>query len=184
MTTNHEQEAPQVRYDQALKDEQAADLAALRAAAEQGSEIAPISAAEQDQAPAGPDLAQELQGLVSMAVVALGPIWPSLTRIYTDDVVQPASKAIAAVCNKHGWLSDGITGRWGEEIACAAIVGPLALATYKGIQEDNAARAAAEKTAALKAPDGAQVQAWQSNPAAPGKTVTFGAPMPAEGGTA
>lgn len=150
--------------------EQAADLAALQAAANDDAAGPAVPAAA---APAGPDLATEIAGLVGVAVATLGPVFPSLKATYTDEVTKAAAAAIAAVCVKHGWAQNGLMGRWGEEIACAAIVGPLAWQTYQGIRADLAARQpAAEPARAIAGPD---LAAPAPAPAAPSKTVTFGA---------
>lgn len=117
--------------------EQAADLAALQAAAA-STETAPDTT-DQGEAPRM-DLAQEIAGLATVAVATLGPLFPSIKTIYTPEVTQAAAQAIAAVCNKHGWMQNGMMGEWGEEIACLAIVGPLALQTVKGVKADLAAR--------------------------------------------
>lgn len=117
--------------------EQAADLAALQAAA--GSEAEGLATTDQAEAPRL-DLAQEIAGLASVAVATLGPMFPSLKTIYTPEMTEAAAQAIAAVCNKHGWMQGGMMGRWGEEIACVAILGPLALQTVKGVKADLAAR--------------------------------------------
>jgi len=117
--------------------EQAADLAALQAAAagseEQGTQTAEPEALRLD-------LAQEITGLASVAVATMGPMFPSIKTIYTQQVIETAAQAVAAVCNKHGWMQGGMMGKWGEEIACAAIIGPLAWQTHQGIKADLAAR--------------------------------------------
>lgn len=165
-----------------VNDEQAADLAALQAAASEGA-TSGVAKATSDVAAeeSGPDLAHELAGLLKVAVAALSPIYPSLKTIYTDETTAAASNAIALVCKKHGWLANGMMGNYGEEIACIAIVGPLALSTYQGVTADIAARKAQERTAKL---EGATLAATIEAPTAPAgansKTVTFGAPTPAE----
>lgn len=154
--------------------EQAADLAALRAAATPEAQPGALVEVE----PAGPDLGTEIAGAVTMAVALLGPIYPSLKEIYTPETTQAAAGAVAAVCNKHGWLQGGMMGEYGEEITCLLIVGPLALATYKGVQADNAERA---KTEPATEPGDLLDVAAPPAPAAPAtgapvgqKTVTFG----------
>jgi hypothetical protein len=152
--------------------EQAADFAALQAAANEGGG-APGAPAE----PVAhvPDLGQEIAGLMKVAVATLSPMFPSLKRTYTPEVTEAAAGAIAAVCNKHGWMQGGMFGEYGEEIACLAIVGPLAFSTYQGITGD-----LAEAKARDKKPE--QI----AGPSAPlavgtgGKTVTFGDPVQAE----
>ena len=153
--------------------EQAAELAALEMSASEGGSA--MQAAQQEQAPAV-DLAGELKTLVMLFVKIAGPAFPSLEKIYTEEATTTATAAVAAVCNKHGWLQDGIVGEYGEEIAAVAICAPLAVATYRGIAADiaaakakakNAPPAIGEAVAARIGADGAVNQA----------TVTFGAPV-------
>ena len=131
--------------EQHLGAEQSQDLAALQAMAggaqEPGAELV-------EQVPEGPGLAHELGGAITMAVGVLGPMFPSVQGIYTPEVITAVSGSVAAVCDKHGWLQDGLMGRYGEEIACVAVVGPVALMTYKGIQADIAARQPTQPTTA------------------------------------
>ena len=151
---------------QEISAEQAADLAALHAAA--ANEVDPLA----PPAPPPVDLAGELGGMVTMVVQVLAPAFPSLPKLYTDSTVRAASGAIAAVCTKRGWLAGGLMGGWGEEIACAAVVLPLAVATAQGIKADIAARKPAEQQAAPAAPVGQD-----------SKTVTIGAVMMPAGST-
>ncbi|MEG2045804.1 MAG: hypothetical protein RR100_03045 [Comamonas sp.] len=151
--------------------EQAADFAALQAAAgpEPGTEVE-----NQEQQAPQVDIAQEIAGLVQAAVGMLAPMFPSLPGIYTPEATQAASVAVAGVCNKHGWMQGGMMGRYGEEIACALIVGPIAFATYKGVQSDLAARQPVER---IGGPD-LSAPVPVAGPA-PSKVVTFGAPVAA-----
>jgi hypothetical protein len=157
----------------APSSEQAADLARLHAMAGP----APGEEAEESQPEevARPDLASEIEGIVMGAVAMMAPMFPSLPGIYTPQATAAASQAVAQVCHKHGWLQSGMMGRWGEEIACAAIVGPLAFATYQGVKSDVAARQpAAERL------EGANLSAPVPVAAPAGsKVVSFGAPIPA-----
>lgn len=158
--------------------EQAADLAALRAAAV--PEAVPGQAVEEQT---GPDLAGELAAGVTIFVGILGPIYPSLRSIYTPDATAAAAGAVAAVCNKHGWLQGGMMGKWGEEIACLAVVGPLAFATVQGIKADTEARQekkqpATEPGALLDLTEPSASTSSQA-PGAGQKTVTFGGGAPA-----
>lgn len=153
--------------------EQAADLAALQASANEQAQAQAQALAEPQPEP-GPDLAKEIAALVGVAVATLGPLFPSLRTTYTPEVTQAAAQAIAGVCNKHGWLSGGMMGKWGEEIACIAIVGPLAYQTAQGIKADMAAREA-------KPGETKQLAAPKVPSEVPGQnTVTFGAPAAAE----
>ncbi|CDN87496.1 hypothetical protein [Hydrogenophaga intermedia] len=158
-------------------DEQAADLAALEAAAGQGG--APGQAlATQEQEPKGPTLQEEIAGLMGMVVAVLSPALPSLKTIYTPEAIGAASGAIGALCEKHGWLGDGLMGQYGAEIACVAVVGPLAWATYNGVSADLAEwkkRRPIEATAKEQGIDiAAPVPAPPPAPERTGPAVTFG----------
>lgn len=158
-----------------MNTEQAADFAALQSSANEADAAADAAVTGQEQAQQGPDLGQELAGLIKVAVVTLSPMFPSLGRTYTPEVTEAAAGAIAAVCNKHGWMQGGMMGKWGEEIACAAIVGPLALSTYQGIRADLAERAARDKPSERIA--GPDLSAPVPTEQAGARTVTFGAPV-------
>ena len=157
--------------------EQAADLARLKRQASEETdaaaaevEAAEVEAAEAEAEAKRPDLGAELAGLITICVRTLAPAFPSLPSIYTDEATQEAAGAVAAVCNKHGWMQEGgMFGKWGEEIACAAVCLPLAVATYQGVKGDIAARQDKEPEPGKPEPLPA------GEPAAPGsKTVTFG----------
>lgn len=157
--------------DTTTTTEQAADLAALQAAA--ASDPGALAAAAPADAAPGPDLATEIAGLVAVAVATLGPVFPSLRATYTEETTRAAAEAVARVCVKHGWAQNGLMGKWGEEIACAAIVGPLAWQTYQGIKADLEAREPKKPAQAIAGPD---LSAPAPAPAAPtSKTVTFAA---------
>lgn len=158
-----------------LNAEQAADFAALQAAAAEAP-AAPGQAPDIQTR----DIGAEITGLIGVTVAALSPMFPSLAITYTPEVSQAAGTAIGAVCEKRGWLSGGMFGEYGEEIACLAVCGPLALATYQGVTADLAARKKPEpERIAPTVQAGAVPQAEApANPAA--KTVTFGAPAPLE----
>lgn len=153
-----------------MSAEQAADFAALQSAA---SEAPPAPGEQQEQEQhQGPDLATEIAGLAAVAVATLSPLFPSLKETYTQEVTKAAAQAIAAVCDKHGWMQGGMMGKWGEEIACAAIVGPLAFQTYQGIKSDLAARAPKKPPERIEGPD---MSAPVPETVAGSKTVSFGA---------
>jgi len=61
---------------------------------------------------------------------------PSLETIYTPEVTASAAGAVAAVCQKHGWLPEGIAGQYGEEIAAAVVLLPLGFATVRAVKGD------------------------------------------------
>lgn len=157
-------------------NEQAADLAALEAAAagqaQPGGQVAKVEPEQQ-----GPTLQEEIAGAMGMAVAILSPMLPSLKTIYTPEAIGAASGALGALCEKHGWLSGGLMGKYGEEIACLAVVGPLAYATYRGVQTDLAAMAKNKPIDAVTS-DGIDLDAPVPAPVAPapskGPAVTFG----------
>ena len=155
-----------------INAEQAADFAALQASAND----APALPGE--EAPAvSADLTKEITGLISVLVAMAGPLFPSLVTLYTPEVIQAAGGAIAAVCEKRGWMTGGIFGEWGEEIACAAIVGPLAFSSYQGIQSDMKARKKPEPARIAPTVTAGAVLAPDAPANTKGQGVTFGAPV-------
>lgn len=152
--------------------EQAADLAALQAMAT-GEPGQAVAVQEQEQ---GPTLQEEIAAAMGMAVAMLGPVFPSLRTIYTPETMGAASGAIAAVCDKHGWLDGGFMGQYGPEIACLAIVGPLGFATYQGVRGD-LAEMAKKRPIDATAKEGVDLSAPVPAPAPEraGPAVTFGA---------
>lgn len=97
-----------------------------------------------DQAPeigAAPsvDLKTEFQGLLTIALGVFSPMLPSIKPIYTPEVVEAIATSAASVCNKHGWLSGGVGGKWGEEIAFCGLMIPIAIQTRKAVLFDIAA---------------------------------------------
>ena len=131
------------------------------------------------QAPEPVNVAAEVAAAVKIAVGILSPVLPSLAEIYTDQTVGACAEAIAGVCNKHGWLQGGLMGKWGGEIAAAAILIPIGIATYNGVKGDlaqlqvkAAAKDGAVKSANLTAPAPVTDQAPGSN------TVTMGTVQP------
>lgn len=113
--------------------EQASELAALNAAANEGANVA--TASVEDVAPAV-NLAGEIKALVLAFVAIAEPIFPSLTTIYTDETAGAAADAVAALCDKHGWAQNGLMGDYGEEVAAAIVLLPIGFATAQGIKVD------------------------------------------------
>lgn len=120
-----------------------AELNALEAqAAQVDAESNPAidQAAPQVQlTPQNDALAGEFVVYMNMILGILSPALPSLKALYTQPVVEGVAAATATVCHKHGWLQDGIGGRYAEEIALAAIVIPLGFATHQAVKGDIAA---------------------------------------------
>lgn len=130
MTTENTEQTP------ATDPQEAQDWAALESQA--AATAGPIEG-EAETLPAV-DLAAEIGGLLTLLSEMAAPAFPSLKKIYTPQTIERASGSIAAVCNKHGWLSGGVMGGWAEEITAAAVLVPLAATTYAGIKADIAAR--------------------------------------------
>ena len=134
-----------------------------------GSDAAPGA----EPAQAGPTLAQEIEGLVSLAVKVLTPAFPSLPSIYTDEITGAAAGAVAAVCQKHGWLSGGLAGEYGEELAALVIVGPLAVQTYSACKADAEARRAKAPPKIERPAEPVELQPVQDNAAAEEPRATY-----------
>ncbi|GGI16911.1 hypothetical protein [Oxalicibacterium faecigallinarum] len=126
--------------EQEMPGEQAAELAALTAMAGEGQPQPGATTPEQEQQAPGVSLSQEIAGALAMMVGVVGPMFPSVKEIYTKEVCQAVGEAVEPVCIKHGWLADGIGGKYGEELMALMVVGPLAYATYVGVAGDIAAR--------------------------------------------
>jgi hypothetical protein len=110
------------------------DAAALDAGA------VPAPGAPELDLPAAPDPAAELAAVISVCVGILAPVFPSLPAIYTEQTVHAVAAATAPVLEKYGVEMGGLFGRWQEEIKCAIVVVPVALATKAAIENDLAAR--------------------------------------------
>lgn len=118
---------------------EAAELRALEVAAQAADENANPDQAEFEGeaiAGAGSNLAGELAVYLTMIVGIVSPALPSVKAIYSEQVISGLCEATAAVCNKHGWLQDGIGGKYAEEITLAALVIPLGMATHKAVAHD------------------------------------------------
>ena len=159
-----------------LSSEQSADFAALMAQVNEAEAAAPITPGEVAPPPPVP-LEEQISSMLQLLTGILRPILPSVAQIYTPEVCGAVGGAVAPVCNKHGWLQEGVGGKYGEEIMCLAVIAPLGFATYKAAQFDIAASRA--KEIKPEETNGASI-IEPSAPAAPtaadetGKTVRFG----------
>jgi hypothetical protein len=81
-------------------------------------------------------LQAEIGGLLDVVVRTLRPALPSVAALYTPEVVRSVSEVTAALCVKHGWLSDGLFGAYQEEIAAAVVLVPLAISTREAALRD------------------------------------------------
>lgn len=122
-----------------LQAEQAADLRQLEAMAADAPQ-APGMAPETAPAPEAPALDKELASVLLMVSKMVAPALPSVAAIYTPETCELIGGSVAAVCNKHGWLQGGIGGKYGEELMCLAVVGPIAWATVEAAKTDIEAR--------------------------------------------
>lgn len=99
-----------------------------------------VSAPGVTEQPAAPvDYADEAHSLLTFAVSMLGPLYPSLNRIYTPETVDKLAAKAGPVMEKYGLTAGGLFEKWKKEIDLAVIAVPLAIATYKGIRADLAA---------------------------------------------
>lgn len=155
--------------DTGMESEKEAAFASLRARAAEIDGIDTVPGTVAAEA-AGEKLAGEIAGLVSMFVKVASPALPSLAGIYTEETTAAASQAVAAVCKKHGWMQDGVAHGYGEEVAAACVLLPLAFATYQGVKRDLAASGV--RQVEIKPVPGTE-QAFSP------KTVIIGAPVAA-----
>lgn len=116
--------------------EQKRDLFALEAMA--AGEQVPGQMSDETGAGIAPpkDLKLELTGLLSIAVGVLSPVFPTLKEVYTTESIDQAATVTAALCDKHGWLQGDGLSKYGEEIAAAIVLGPMAFGTYAAINKD------------------------------------------------
>lgn len=161
--------------------EEAAHLQRLQATAAEAEEQ-PGGPGPVDAAPEAPavNLEAEIAALAKVTVAMLAPMFPSLREVYTDETIAAAAGVAGPLCRKHGWLPDGIGGKYAEELAAAAVLVPIGVATYAGVRRDLAEqrRKAANAGEAVPLPDLSAPVPTEAP--APAKTVTFGAPIPAE----
>lgn len=149
--------------------EQAADLAALTAAATEGS-AAPLDNTAQAQGPQPPS-ASAIQ-LATMAVGMLRPLIgfavPAL-RNAPDELWEPIPEGVAGVLDHYGMQPDWLESPWARlAFAMAPLAAFAALETMKEKPKEPERIAGPDLTAAPPAPAEGQ------------KTVTIGAPLPVE----
>lgn len=150
--------------------EQAADLAALTAAATEGSG-APVATTDQAQAGPQPPSASAIQ-LATMAVGMLRPLLgfavPAL-RNAPDELWQPIPEGVAGVLDHYGMQAEWLESPWARlAFAMAPLAAYAALETMKEKPKEPERIAGPDLTAAPPAQPVGQ------------KTVTMGAPLPAE----
>ncbi|MBB5190675.1 hypothetical protein HNQ50_001397 [Silvimonas terrae] len=102
-----------------------------------------VATGEPEPLPADP--AAEFGIVLTMARAVLAPLYPSLSKVYTDDVIANLSRAAAPVMGKYGFTSNGFLEKFGPEITLAVVAVPVALETVKAIRHDTAERKAAQE---------------------------------------
>jgi len=86
----------------------------------------------------GGGLAGEIEGLGGLLVLVLSKRWTWVPDVWTSADVSQIAAAAAAVCDKHGWLKDGIQG--GPEVMLAlALAGPVIATVERARDGDGAA---------------------------------------------
>ena len=148
--------------------EEMADLMNLEVmAAGDPQAVAPVVEGEAEEAvQVRAPLAEELAGLLMMLSGMASPLFPSLGKIYTPETCAAVGGAIAPVCDKYGWLQNGMGGEWGPEIMCVAVVGPIGYATVLAVKNDIAARDAKDDAKVAQAGQG-KLQAVELGKPAP-----------------
>jgi hypothetical protein len=168
----------QIEKEPAFSGEQHADLMQLERMAADGEAAANAPMPGEEPAAPRPALSQEITGLLEVASKMVGPMFPSVAKIYTPEICQAVGVAVAPVCEKHGWLQGGIGGKYGEELMALFIVGPLVWQTAEAVKADIAARKPKKPEIDQSEDKRIDALADQSRRAAfqddAGKTVRFG----------
>lgn len=81
---------------------------------------------------------REVRMILALGVPVLGAMFPSIIALWTDQQCELVAASLGPVLTKYNISLGGMSER--PEIAALMICGPLAFATYKGIQADIAAR--------------------------------------------
>lgn len=71
---------------------------------------------------------------LEMALMILGPMFPTLKKVYTPKVIESVSVTSGALAVKYGWDLDLI--KFEEEIAFAFVMYPVAMGTYQAVLHD------------------------------------------------
>lgn len=116
-----------------------AELEGLASAAD--AQLVATDAAAPGAAPAAPEpsQAEQLAGLLHLAIMTLAPALPFLPECYPEATREQIAVCAAAVCEKHGWnVGDVMT----PELALAAVAIPPTIAAVVVGRKYFAARAA------------------------------------------
>jgi hypothetical protein len=117
----------------------AAEAAALEATPTEAAQVAQQQQAQQQQA-ATANTANELQQTLVMVRAMVLPVLPDhqrgkLADVWSDKVLEQASKAGAEVMTLHGWTLGDVMGKYAPYIALAAALAPPTLATVRIMKE-------------------------------------------------
>ena len=104
----------------------------------------PPAAGEPDAAPGtGPgaepepmNRSEDIQTALVMAVNVLAPMFPSLKKVYTDEVVKSVGDATVPLANKYNVNVLGWFAKYQEEIVFAGVMIPVAMSTYGAVLHD------------------------------------------------
>jgi hypothetical protein len=141
-----------------VSSEQQADLRRLQMGAnEPDNALSELEAAEAAQADAEAAAAADQNGAavrmgLDVAIPFLSRLYPSLAEIYTDEARGAVAATVGPVLTKYGIDLGDVGGRYKEEIALVLVCGPIAMATYQGINRDVAAREKAAPKAMRQEP--------------------------------
>lgn len=112
----------------------------------------PAGAEAETNAPPPPIVTPEEEALALVEILwgVIEPVYPSLSKIYTDEARARLARAAAPLMQKYNFSVR--LAKWQEEIDFAFVALPLALQTVRAIQADNAARALKKPAAPNEAP--------------------------------
>lgn len=93
-------------------------------------------------------VAGDVEGLLTMGVEMLSPLYPKLRAVWTPEACKGVATATAPVLIKHNWIPD--FGKWAAEVMLCLTVAPLLRPTMDAIklQAEPAKPAAAAKPGA------------------------------------
>lgn len=109
-----------------------------------GEGVTDLDVSERDAAPAVPAMTNAQ--CVLMAAQVLRTMLTTVAKLETpgvtmaDEKIEPAAAALGAVFDKHGWNLQALAGDYTLELAALGTAGPIAWATYTGIQAEIKAR--------------------------------------------
>lgn len=153
--------------DPALLAAAAADTATAENAAQSGAAAPAASAAPQPVK----DPKAEAADLLQFAGGLLFPLYPSLAKVYTPEVIDRLATASAPLLTKYGVNLEAVFGRFGPEIGFAIVAVPLIAPTVAAIRADRKQLEAAAVAPAAPAPAAQPApEPMPLRPAAPVKT--------------